>query len=162
MTVIKIAFGFFMLLLLLQGAVAIDVNSLTQAEFDAYIYALQNTAPAQPQVTMTMDADLQRRFDLMQAELVDTKLAVTRMQEKFSILAQENRTEHEKTQANILTQSKAERASENEILKNDLKEHFTERTNPIRMSLPLIGIFFILTAVFLVWVARTYNFKGEK
>jgi hypothetical protein len=162
MTMTKIAIGFFLLLFLLQGVFAIDVNSMTQAEFDAYILSIMQPAPVQQQITATMDAEMQQQFDIMKTELAETRQAVSRMQEKFAVLAQENKVNTEAASERIIAETKQERANEIAQLKAELQAFIAERTNPIRMSLPLIGVFFILTAAFLLYVARTYNFKGGK
>ncbi|HUV71603.1 MAG TPA: hypothetical protein VMW25_01205 [Clostridia bacterium] len=158
----KIVFSFLLLALFLQAASAIDVNSMSQAEFDAYILSVQQSVPVQQQVSVTMDSEMQKQFDIMRTELAETRQAVSRMQEKFAVLAQDNKSNIDAATEKIIAETNAARAKEISVLKSEQQAFLTERTNPIRMSLPLIGVFCILTAAFLLYVARTYNFKGGK
>lgn len=160
MTKTKILLGFFLLALLVQPVFALDVNTLTQTEFEAYIAQIRNQTTAPTPITVQLDAGLGEKLDAMQAELQANKQSMDRMQEKFAIMAADNKTSLENATDKIIADTETARFAEHNTLRDELMTWIVERTNPLRMALPIIGVFFILTAVFLLWISRTYDFKG--
>jgi len=99
---------------------------------------------------------------MLKIEVGQLKESNAGMQQKFNTLAQSVKTDIEMSTENIILQVVAQ--TEDRIVANNttLKEYVHEVTNPVRMNLPTIGVFAIVTTIFLLLIARTYNFRGDR
>lgn len=159
-------------LLMLAGSVFAqvpDLNTMTQEEFEAFILEIQGQQvpqvpqlPQQTTVTIQVDEELKAKLDILTGEVGEMKEQMKRMQEKFNVLAGETKTTVEENSDRVIMEVGINNEATITLLLNQLADYIAYATNPIRMNLPAIGAFMMLTSAFLIYISRTYDFKGAK
>jgi len=161
MTTAKIILFFCMLLFIQSAAAQVpDINQMTPEELQAYIEQLQQETeqPKMPiVVTVQIDEELKRSIDLLETEVGLLKLTNERMQERFAQFVTDNKENLDSTAQVVFNRVSEDTDGKLKNQSEELKEWIRLQTNPIRMNLPAIGAFLILSAVFLLWTSRIYN-----
>jgi len=156
------------IMLLLFGTVtAIDVNASDETELNAYIAQLiaeqQSNMPQQPVVVqIKSDESLNQKIELIISQLGELKATDDRMQEKFTTLVVDFDTKLAGTEERVAARQEAKLTEVTDEQTEAMKAYIREQTNPVRMNLPSIGVFLMATALFLILISRTYNFKGKE
>lgn len=152
---------FLLLLCSFAAAQEPDFNQMTPDELQEYITLLQNNQ-VQPQqapllVTVQIDEELRQSIDMLQTEVGQLKLTNERMQERFAQFVTDNKKNLDDAKTDIYNQTEIKINTSNEAQSKELKEWIRLQTNPVRMNLPVIGIFTMLTAIFLLWTSKLYK-----
>ena len=156
----------FALLLLTCSAFAQDFNAMTEEEIQALINqqvadAIAAQPPAQPTVITTqLDEDTRQTIDRLNNQINELKSSIEQLNLRFAQMS-----EHLDVQlASAVKDGKAHTTKEIERVTAEEREisqaYIKDVTNPVRMNIPSIAVFGVLTAIFLLWISRYYRPKG--
>jgi len=155
----------FALLLLACPAFAQDFNAMTGEEIQAMInQQVADAIAAQPQqptvITTQLDEDTRQTIDRLNNQINDLKASIENLNLRFAQMS-----EHLDVQlASAVKEGKTHTTKELErtlpMETKAVEEYVKEVTNPVRMNLPSIATFGVLTAIFLLWISRYYRPKG--
>ena len=156
----------FALLLLAAAVNAQDFNAMTEAEIQALINqqvadAIAAQPPAQPTIiTAQIDEQTRQTIEKLDNQINELKTAIEQLNLRFAQMS-----EHLDVQlASATNEGKIHTTKELDkklpIETEALRVYIKEVTNPVRMNLPAIAVFGVLTAVFLLWISRYYRPKG--
>lgn len=152
-------------LLLLPLCLGLDLNNMTEAEFNAYVTALiAERVDSQQPVIIQQEPDevLHQKVDLLVVELGGMKAVNERLQEKFTTLSLEFDAKLTLLGEQLFSQIAGDTEAKIKGSEERVMVFVREQTNPVRMNLPSIGVFLMATALFLIFIARTYSFKGKE
>ena len=158
-----------LLTLLAVPVIAEDTNAapvMTPEQLQQILEELREAQPVQqsqqPQVvTAQIDDSLRQTLELLKTEISAIKESNKRMEDRFNrlvsdteqtIAASEKRTISQTT-ANVILE--VQRMFE--MQEDRFKDFVDWKTNPIRMNLPIVGVFAMCTAAFLLWASRQYR-----
>jgi len=155
----------FVLLLLACPALAQDFNAMTGEEIQAMInQQVADAIAAQPQqptvITTQLDEDTRQTIDRLNNQINDLKASIENLNLRFAQMS-----EHLDVQLASATKdgkTHTTREIERVIAEERViaQAYIKEVTNPVRMNLPSIATFGVLTAIFLLWISRYYRPKG--
>lgn len=165
--------GLFILLAL--GIVfAQDFNGMSEDQVQAYIAEqVQQQVQAQqqqPQI-ITTQLDEQTRVTLtrldgtineLTGEISSLKTSNEQMNLRFAQMSEHFDTQLEDLLKQVKGYIDAQLSEKLPIETQKLMDYVYEVTNPVRMNLPAIAVFGMLTAVFLLWLSRYYQPKGKR
>ena len=155
----KVTVLFLLLLCSLVAAEDVNTSSMTTEELQAYISSLQEQAkPMQPMiVTIDIDDELRKNLDMLQNEVSQLKQTNERMQERFAQFVTDNKSNLDAMKTDTYNQTETRVRVITGEQTTELKEWTRLQTSPVRMNLPTVGVFFMLTAVFLLWTSKLYG-----
>jgi len=167
MTILRPLIVIMAALMLFSPAAAQDLNSYSEAELNAYIAQLiaqqQSSIQQQPVVVqIKSDEALNQKIDLIVSQLGELKASSDRLQEKFGVMSTEFDAKLQAAEERIASRQEAKVDEATSGQTAVLQDYVREQTNPVRMNLPAIGVFLMATALFLIFISRTYNFKGKE
>lgn len=164
MTKINKAITAVFVLLLCSLVSAVDLNTMSTSDVQAYIQALeaQKNLQQQPQIiTVQMDAKMQTTIDKLEASMQSMERSNEQLNSRFAELATKQTSGMETLEGNIKKFVELEMDSQLAFYMEETKEYFRVMTNPIRMTLPQVAMFAILSAIFLLWTGKYYNKGGS-
>lgn len=148
-------------LLILSYAAAQDINAMTPEELQAYIQQLQAEQQPEPIVQQVIvsqvDEELRQDIKLLVNELRDLKEANKRMEERFGKLVTDTDQKIQESELRTIDGVTKNVLGMFKVQEENFKEFVHAYTNPVRMNLPIVGVFLMMTGVFLLWAGKQYK-----